>query len=138
MSAAMHIPDRMARRWVRGVWLALCMATLMPGVSRWLMHERGTMPWQMVEVCSTSGSHWVLHPDDGSRRDALRRGHPVSRFLDACDLCTLAADRFAPLVAAWQTTSTERLPFALPELLFWAGSVFSPVGSPARGPPFLF
>jgi hypothetical protein len=135
MSTAMHMPERMARRWVRWVWLVLCVATLVPGVSRWLMHERGTMPWQMVEVCSTSGAHWVLQPENGSRRDALRRGHPLSRFLDACDLCTLAAERFAPLVPAWLAASPEHLPFALPLLPPWAGNAFQLIDSPARGPP---
>ncbi len=142
MSTLLHTPDGLrpwARRLARWLLVALLLATLAPGISRALSVAAGApsdaRPGEhWVELCTSEGMQWV--PVDLS---APRAGSdvPDPESLDRCGHCTLAAERFAPLI--------PDLP-VLPVLAgVWAVPVFAAtpgVDAPlraalARGPPLL-
>lgn len=123
--------------WARWVLLLMCAATLAPGVSRWRAHGTG---WQMVEVCSGTGARWVLH-DVGlrTRATSAKKAGPeqLSHLLDACGLCLLAAERFAPLVSHWHFDWTRVPHTPQPTHLALPFAAFAVAKASARGPPLL-
>lgn len=138
MALTPHKPRLVSTRWMRWVLLLMCAATLAPGVSRWLAHGAG---WQMVEVCSGTGARWVLHEGGpGERAANARQAGPeqLSHLLDACGLCLLAAERFAPLACRWHF---DWAPVPHPAQPAHKGVPFAALAvakASARGPPLLF
>lgn len=142
MSTLLHTPDGLrpwARRLARWLLVALWLATLAPGISRALSEAAPEAPGarpgaHWVELCTSQGMQWVKVD-----LATLRAGSdvPDPESLDRCGHCTLAAERFAPLI--------PDLP-VLPVLAgVWAVPVFAAtqgVDAPlraalARGPPLL-
>ena len=123
--------------WARWVLLLMCAATLAPGVSRWRAHGTG---WQMVEVCSGTGARWVLHESvPGTRAASATRAGPeqLSHLLDACGLCLLAAERFAPLASHWRFDWPPIPHPPQPAHLALPLAAFVAAKASARGPPLL-
>lgn len=118
---------RWLARWLLG---AMLLATLAPAVSRTLTATREAGDW--VEICTTEGMRWAqVGVDDPAQADGLLHA------LDRCGHCTLAADRFAPLVSVPPGFAIDAGPHTLPRhnlLPFRAMHAPSPG---ARGPPLL-
>lgn len=126
--------QHLARRGSGWLLAALLMATLAPAVSRTLASGATTGGPGWVEICTEQGMQRVpTHaPGAASSVDANGMG-----LLDLCAHCTLAAERFAPLIPDG------------PTLPCFAGSAPAPVLAPkssadapvraaqARGPPLL-
>lgn len=119
-----------ARRWL-ACWLAvLCLASLAPGISRWVAHARAAAQapaW--VEVCTSAGMAWARSDTGESGWEALVHS------LDACDLCAVAIDRGTPPPAPVVTGLAEPWPHALPLRQGWAPALAPPWVHGARGPP---
>lgn len=142
MSTLLHTPDGLrpwARRLARWLLVALLLATLAPGISRALSaaapESPGARPGaHWVELCTSEGMRWV--PVDLT---APRAGSdaPDPESLDRCGHCTLAAERFAPLI--------PDLPVVPVLAGVWAVPVFAATpcveaalrAALARGPPLL-
>ena len=124
------------RPWVRSLARALLaamlLATLAPAISRTLAASHEAGDW--VEICAGTGMRWVQVGDDGS----LPKGSEgLRQALDRCGHCTLAADRFAPLLPALPSLVGDSGPSPVPQ---HASPVARAAGVPspsARGPPFL-
>lgn len=103
MNLMLHTADGLrprARRLARWVLAAVLLATLAPGISRGLaafvggpMEAGAGERW--VELCTSQGMHWVRVD---LQRNILPADPPAPEALDHCGHCTLAAERFAPLV----------------------------------------
>ncbi|MFM6986745.1 MAG: DUF2946 family protein [Hydrogenophaga sp.] len=94
----------LTRRWSGWLLAALVLATLAPGVSRALSsgmagHVQAQPGQHWVALCTSQGMQWVAM-DLGARTpaDAPDPDAPASTALDRCGHCTLAAERFAPLI----------------------------------------
>lgn len=140
MSTVLHTANGLrpwAQRLARWLLAALLLATLAPGLSRALSaaarpDARAGEHW--VELCTSEGMQWVAVdltvPRDGS-------GVPDPEALDRCGHCTLAAERFAPLI--------PHLPVVPVLAGQWAAPVFAATpcvevslrAALARGPPLL-
>lgn len=122
---------RWLARWLLG---AMLLATLAPAVSRTLAATRMAGDW--VEICTTQGMRWAQVGIDDAVSDAgLDEG--LLHALDRCGHCTLAADRFAPLVSLLPGFAIDAGPHTLPlhnPLPVRAMHAPSPG---ARGPPLL-
>ena len=117
-------------------WLlaALLLATLAPAVSRTLANGATTGEPGWVEICTEQGMQRVPMHDPGSDADVDAAG--MGR-LDLCAHCTLAAERFAPLIP--QQPTPPVLAGSAPAPVRVASSATDvPVrAAQARGPPFL-
>jgi len=117
-------------------WLlaALLLATLAPAVSRALAAGPPQDGQDWVELCTEQGMQWVLANDltgdpvtgpDGERPGAL----------DLCGHCTLAAERFAPLLPSWPVLAAVVASWPTP---FFFSTDLRSAEAPraaARGPP---
>lgn len=128
-----------ARRWAGWLLVALLLATLAPGISRALGAFAGS-PGDLrsgghwVELCSSEGTQWVrvdMGPADGGAAT------PDPEALDRCGHCTLAAERFAPLLPALPALSVAPGVWPLPTFQAWAGADAPVRAARARGPPCL-
>lgn len=143
MSHRLHAPDGLrpwARRLAGCLLAALLLATLAPAISRTLSAGQGAAPGvppgdQWVELCTSQGMQWVRA--DLADAPAGDTPAPAPEALDLCGHCTLAAERFAPLIPSLPTLPAMSARWSPPPL------VVSPaVGAPrraavARGPPLL-
>lgn len=142
MSTLLHTPDGLrpwARRLARWLLVALWLATLAPGISRALSAAAPGAPdarpgahW--VELCTSQGMQWV--PVDLA---APRAGSdvPDPESLDRCGHCTLAAERFAPLIPDLPVVPVLAGVWAVPVFAATPG-VDAPLRAAlARGPPLL-
>lgn len=124
------------RRLARGLVFAMLLATLAPAVSRTLAswHAPGQGDW--VEVCSSQGMQWVqvdsgavAHPGGASSQD--------SEAMDRCGHCTLAAERFAPLIPTLPVVATQAGHWPPPVFVARAWTAHAAPSPSARGPPLL-
>jgi len=143
MSHLLHASDGLrlwARRLVGWMLVLLLLAALAPAISRALAAEAvpGSRPGgHWVTLCTSQGMQWVRvdlgdSPDGDSPAPA-----PSPEALDRCGHCTLATERFAPLIRSLPTLLPVSGSWALPRLV-----TLPTVGTPARaavarGPPLL-
>ena len=128
-----------ARRWAGWLLVALLLATLAPGISRALGAFAGGAPdaqggGHWVELCSSEGTQWVrvnMGPVDAGAAT------PDPEALNRCGHCTLAAERFAPLLLALPALSPAPGMWPLPTFPAWAGADAPVRAARARGPPRL-
>lgn len=142
MSTLLHTAQGLrprARRWAGGLLVALLLATLAPGISRALGAFAGGAPdaqggGHWVELCSSEGTQWVrvdMGPVDAGAAT------PDPEALDRCGHCTLAAERFAPLLLAPPSLLSAPGAWPLPTFQAWNGADASVRAARARGPPLL-
>lgn len=140
MSTLLHTPDGLrpwAQRLARWLLVALLLATLAPGISRALPALAGSSPdarpgEQWVELCTSQGMQWVrvdLLGDGGSA--------PDPEALDRCGHCTLAAERFAPLVPDLPVLPVVAGHWSTPTFAAQPGVDAPTRTAQARGPPLL-
>lgn len=123
---------RLARRLSGWLLAALVLATLAPAVSRALAAAPTQDGQDWVEVCTSQGMQWVL-ASDLNGDPAADREHPGS--LDLCGHCTLAAERFAPLLPVWPLLAEVVASWPTPTYqVHDLRSVQAPRAA-ARGPP---
>lgn len=119
----------LARRWSGWLLAALLLATLAPGISRALSAAPGP---HWVELCTSQGMQQVL-VDAG----LPETGDTDPDALDRCGHCTLAAERFAPLIPDLPVLPAVLGHWPVPAFAATAGIAF-PARTPlARGPPLL-
>lgn len=128
-----------AHRWAGWLLVALLLATLAPGISRALGafaegpgDVRAGGHW--VELCSSEGTQWVrvdMGPVDAGA------AIPDPEALDRCGHCTLAGERFAPLLPSPPALSPAPGMWPLPTFRAWAGADAPVRAARARGPPRL-
>ncbi len=122
---------RWLARWLLG---AMLLATLAPAVSRTLAGSRQAGDW--VEVCTTQGMRWVqVGVDEEASATSLDEG--LLHAMDRCGHCTLASDRFAPLLPAVPTVAGDAGPLPLPGHVRRAIRATHALSPSARGPPLL-
>lgn len=123
----------LARRLSGWLLAALVLATLAPAVSRALAAGPPQDGQDWVELCTSQGMQWVLAGErGGAPADADGRGPSA---LDLCGHCTLAAERFAPLLPRWPVLAAVVASWPTP---FFFSTDLRSAESPravARGPP---
>jgi hypothetical protein len=125
---------RLARRLSGWLLAALVLATLAPAVSRALAAgpPRDGQDW--VEICTSQGMQWVLadgvHGDPVAEPDTEPPG-----ALDLCGHCTLAAERFAPLLPNWPVPAAVVASWPTPPFLTADRRSAEAPRAAARGPP---
>ena len=142
MRLVLHTADGLrpwARRLVRWLFAAMLLATLAPGISRGLaafvvdpMEVGDSEHW--VGLCTSQGTQWVrfdLQPDIPS----VDLPPPVA--LDLCGHCTLAVERFAPLVPDLPALRVIAGHWSTPSFAAWPGVDALARAAMARGPPLL-
>lgn len=124
------------RRIAHGLAFAMLLATLAPAVSRTLASWRAPGQGDWVEVCSSQGMQWV-QVDAGTVGNQGGVPSQDPEAMDLCGHCTLAAERFAPLIPAMPVVATQagHWPHPLFVARVWASR--SAPSPSARGPPFL-
>jgi hypothetical protein len=129
----------LTRRWSGWLLAALLLATLAPGTSRALTAAAGGAPdarpgGHWVELCTSQGSQWVLMDlaAQGAGSDV-----PDPESLDRCGHCTLAAERFAPLIPDLPVVPVLAGRWAVPVLAATPCVEASLRAARARGPPLL-
>ena len=124
------------RRIAHGLAFAMLLATLAPAVSRTLASWRAPGQGDWVEVCSSQGMQWV-QVDAGAVGNQGDVPSQDPEAMDLCGHCTLAAERFAPLIPSLPVVATEagHWPHPLFVARVWASRA-APSPS-ARGPPLL-
>jgi hypothetical protein len=125
---------RLARRLSGGLLAALLLATLAPAVSRALAAGPPQDGQDWVELCTAQGMQWVLASELGRDPAAGPDGERPGA-LDLCGHCTLAAERFAPLLPGWPALPAVVASWPTP---FFFSTDLRSAEAPraaARGPP---
>jgi hypothetical protein len=125
----------LARRLSGWLLAALLLATLAPAVSRALAVDPPQDGQDWVELCTSQGMQWVLaselNGDPAAEPDS--NGRPGA--LNLCGHCTLAAERFAPLLPSWPALAAVVASWPTP---FFVSTDLRSAEAPraaARGPP---
>ena len=124
----------LARRLSGWLLAALLLATLAPAVSRALAAGPPQDGQDWVELCTAQGMQWVLADEPGADRAASPDGGRSDAF-DLCGHCTLAAERFAPLLPGWPALPAVVASWPTP---FFFSTDLRSAEAPraaARGPP---
>jgi Protein of unknown function (DUF2946) len=125
---------RLSRRLSGWLLAALLLATLAPAVSRALAAGPPQDGQDWVEICSAQGMQWVLasgvNRDAAAEPDTERPGAP-----DLCGHCTLAAERFAPLLPSWPVLAAVVASWPTPPFLTADLRSAAAPRAAARGPP---
>lgn len=128
---------RLTRRLSGWLLAALMLATLAPAISRTLAGgppQDDGQGW--VELCTSQGMRWAHL--SGAEADAPSDPLvPLTDALDLCGHCTLAAERFAPLLPVFPLMDATAMRWRTPP---YFSAVTRPLAGPqpvARGPPFL-
>lgn len=127
---------RLARRLSGWLLAALMLATLAPAISRALADGPPQDGRDWVELCTSQGMQWVRLPD-AVADPASDPTAPAKGALDLCGHCTLAAERFAPLLPTLPELAATRTRWSTPG---YFSAVTHTVAGPqpaARGPPLL-
>lgn len=119
----------LARRWSGWLLAALLLGTLAPGVSRTLS-AAASGDW--VALCTSQGMQWVQMAPD-----APDAGVADPDALDRCGHCTLAAERFAPLIPDQPVLPAIQGNWPIPAFVARAGVQAPLRAALARGPPLL-
>lgn len=125
---------RLARRLSGGLLAALLLATLAPAVSRALAAGPPQDGQDWVVVCTSQGMQWVLAQGSGSD-PADPRDSEGSAAPDLCGHCTLAAERFAPLLPAWPVLVAAVASWPTPAFFSTDLRSAEAPRAAARGPP---
>ena len=126
----------LARRLSGWLLAALMLATLAPAISRTLAAGPPQDGQDWVELCTTQGLQWVRSSDVNAAPTAESSQSP-SGALDLCGHCTLAAERFAPLLPTFPVVFAAATRWNTPEFLsVVTHTLFGPHPA-ARGPPLL-
>lgn len=125
----------LARRLSGWLLAALVLATLAPAISRALAVEPPQDGQDWVELCTAQGMQWVLasEPNGDPAAGPDSNGRPGA--LDLCGHCTLAAERFAPLLPSWPVLAAVVASWPTP---FFFSTDLRSAEAPraaARGPP---
>lgn len=125
----------LARRLSGWLLAALLLATLAPAISRALAVEPPQDGQDWVELCTAQGMQWVLasEPNGDPAAGPDSNGRPGA--LDLCGHCTLAAERFAPLLPSWPVLAAVVASWPTP---FFFSTDLRSAEAPraaARGPP---
>jgi hypothetical protein len=137
MSIPLYPPSG-PRLWVQPLarWLlaALVLATLAPGISRALAGSAPSDGARWVELCTSQGMQWVQVGEENVDAETAPDGErPLA--LDLCGHCTLAAERFAPLLPIWPVPAVVVASWSTP---VFSSTDFRSAEAPraaARGPP---
>ena len=124
----------LARRLSGWLLAALLLATLAPAVSRALAAGPPQDGQDRVELCTAQGMQWVLASELGRDPAAGPDGERPGA-LDLCGHCTLAAERFAPLLPSWPVLAAVVARWPTP---FFFSTDLRSAEAPraaARGPP---
>ncbi len=133
----------LTRRWSGWLLAALLLATLAPGISRALSsgmagHAEAQPGQHWVELCTSQGMQWVaMGLEARTAADAPDPDAPDSTALDRCGHCTLAAERFAPLIPGLPVVPVLAGRWAVPVLAATPCVEASLRAALARGPPLL-
>lgn len=122
--------SHLSRRIARGLVFALLLAALAPAVSRTLASWRAPGQGGWMEVCSAGGVQ-RLAGDQGAEAPP----QPGHLALDACALCVLATERFAPLIPAGWAAPLMLGGSPPPQALPWWFAAWSTLRPSARDPP---
>lgn len=124
---------RWLARWLLG---AMLLAVLAPAVSRTLAASSQAGDW--VEICTPQGMRWAqVGVDASASKSASGHDEGLLHALDRCGHCTLASDRFAPLLPAVPTVASDEGPVSLPGHVRRAIRATHALSPSARGPPLL-
>jgi hypothetical protein len=123
---------RWLARWLLG---AMVLAMLAPAVSRTLAGSRQAGDW--VEVCTTQGMRWAQVGAADGAPSSTSLDEDLLHALDRCGHCTLASDRFAPLLPAVPAVAGDAGPLPLPGHVHRAIRATHALSPSARGPPLL-
>lgn len=123
---------RLTRRLSGGLLAALLLAALAPAISRGLGAGALRDGQHWAELCTSEGLRWVRTAD--AARPESRPADP--RAMDLCGHCTLAAERFAPLLPVLPVVSAVTVAWALPVFRARRPVTVSAPRPVARGPPF--
>ena len=127
---------RLARHLSGGLLAALLLATLAPGVSRVLASGSPLDGPDWVELCTAQGMQWMSSAQAaGDPSPAQAAGD--QNALDLCGHCTLAAERFAPLLPVMPVLAAVVRPPDLPGSRSFDPRSLAAPRPAARGPPFL-
>jgi len=122
------------RTLARGLLAAMLLAVLAPAVSRALASTRVAGDW--VELCTSQGMHWVQLTAEGVASEPVS-ADDLLHALDDCGHCSLAAERFAPLLPTLPVLPATDDTWALP---LHQTAIQHDLAAPipgARGPPLL-
>lgn len=125
---------RLSRRLSGWLLAALALAALAPAVSRALAAGPSQEGQDWVELCTTQGMQWV-RADDPNGDPAAGPGSGRSDALDLCGHCTLAAERFAPLLPRWPVLSVVVASWPVPAFQAANRRSAEAPRAIARGPP---
>ncbi len=124
------------RRIAHGLAFAMLLATLAPAVSRTLASWRAPGQGDWVEVCSSQGMQWV-QVDAGTVGNQGGVPSQDPEAMDLCGHCTLAAERFAPLIPSLPVVATLAGHWPAPVFVAHVWASRSAPSPSARGPPLL-
>lgn len=126
---------RLMRALTRGLLAAMLLAVLAPAISRARASVRVAGEW--VELCSAQGMRWVqlaVEEDQTAEPDvAVDWRHA----LDVCGHCSLAAERFAPLLPSLLVFAPAQSAWGVPWHQARAQWVLDAPSPGARDPPLL-
>ena len=124
-----------ARRLARWVLALMLLAALAPAISRALVPSQNS-EGEWLELCTSQGTQAVFVARDGAHDPGP--GEPAGvHLLDHCGHCSLAAERFAPLIPSLPVLAVlgGHRPLCSWTVQGWASQA-APRAA-ARGPPLL-
>lgn len=128
---------RLSRRLSGGLLAALLLVTLAPAVSRALAAGPPQDGQDWVELCTSQGMQWVLASElNGDPADGPGSSERPGA-LDLCGHCTLAAERFAPLLPGWPVLAAVVASWPTPAFVATEPRSAGAPRAAARGPPLL-
>jgi hypothetical protein len=128
------MPVRPMRLLARALLGAMLLAALAPAISRALASTRGAGDW--VEICTTTGMRWVQLQAPGPQ-GATADADDLAHALDFCGHCSLAAERFAPLIPSLPAVAVLPGQRSPPGYIARAARSCAAPHPAARGPPLL-
>jgi Protein of unknown function (DUF2946) len=126
----------LARRLSGWLLAALMLATLAPAISRTLAGGPPQDGQDWVELCTSRGMQWVRLAD-AVADPASDPTAPATGALDLCGHCTLAAERFAPLLPTFPVVAATSMRWSTPGYFSAATHTLAGPQPAARGPPLL-
>lgn len=127
---------RLARRLSGWLLAALMLATLAPAISRTLAGGPPQDGLDQIKLCTSLGMQWVRLPD-AVADPASGPTAPAKGALDLCGHCTLAAERFAPLLPTFPVVVAIAVRWRTPGFFRAVSHSLAGPQPAARGPPLL-
>jgi hypothetical protein len=127
---------RLARRLSGWLLAVLVLATLAPAISRALAEGPPQEGLDWIELCTSQGMQWVRL--SGAVGDPTSDPvAPAGGALDLCGHCTLAAERFAPLLPTFPVVAATTTRSSTPGYFSVVTHTLAGPQPAARGPPLL-